>query len=78
MRILRALIFVAISAHVVLAQTAPAGAAQDWKQRTFQASADEVFQAAEKAILRHHKIKFKEERGRVIRFHVGTTAWSWS
>ena len=52
-------------------------AAQDWKQKQFLASADDVYQAAVKVIGLHHEIKSKDPDNRLIKFHVGTTAWSW-
>jgi hypothetical protein len=48
-----------------------------WKQRTFDAPAKVVYQAAEKVIGLHHRIDGREEKNRIIRFHVGTTTWSW-
>jgi hypothetical protein len=30
-----------------------------------------------KVIALHHEIKSKDPENRVVRFHVGTTAWSW-
>ncbi len=57
--------------------TVHSAAAQDWKKKSFSAPADEVFRAAEKVVLQHHRVDFKDSDKRIIRFHVGTTAWSW-
>lgn len=54
-----------------------AAAAQDWTQHEFSASPDRVYQAAVKVIGLHHEIKGKDPDNRIVRFHVGTTAWSW-
>lgn len=49
----------------------------DWRSRTFAAPPEGVFQAAEKAVLRKYRVEYNDPDRRVIRFHVGTTAWSW-
>lgn len=51
--------------------------AQDWTQHQFNASPARVYQAAVKVIGLHHEIKSKDPENHSIRFHVGTTAWSW-
>jgi hypothetical protein len=51
--------------------------AQDWTSRRFFSSADDVYRSAVKAIALRHDIKSNDRVGRVIEFHVGTTAWSW-
>ncbi len=56
-------------------QSAPP--APDWSKRTFSAPPGEVFAAALKSIAaQHHEVKSKDEANTVVRFHVGTTAWS--
>ncbi|SRR6266481_3485055 len=57
---------------------APAATAQDeWKTATFAAPLDSVYHAAEIAIAKRHEIKSKDPDLHIIRFHVGTTSWSW-
>ena len=52
--------------------------APDWSKRTFSAAPGDVFAAALKSIAaQHHEVKSKDEAGKVVNFHVGTTAWSW-
>lgn len=59
-----------------LLAAAPA-AANDWKLRKFNATADQCYLAAERAITNHHEVTFKDARLRVIRYKVGVTALSW-
>lgn len=55
-----------------------AGQGDAWKQRTFSAPPEEVFQAARVAIaLQHHQPKLLDEKTYSIEFHVNITAWSW-
>ncbi len=51
--------------------------AQDWTSKRFASPPDEVYKSAVKVIALHHEIKSKDPEIRVVRFHVGTTAWSW-
>jgi hypothetical protein len=51
--------------------------AQDWTSKRFASPPDEVYKSAVKVIALHHEIKSKDPESRVVRFHVGTTAWSW-
>jgi hypothetical protein len=51
--------------------------AQDWRMRQFASPADEVYKSAVKIIGLHHEIESKDPENRLVRFHVGTTAWSW-
>lgn len=51
--------------------------AQDWKTKRFASPPDDVYKSAVKVIALHHEIKSKDPENRVVRFHVGTTAWSW-
>lgn len=51
--------------------------AQDWTSKRFASPPDEVYKSAVKVIALHHEIKSKDAEVRVVRFHVGTTAWSW-
>ena len=51
--------------------------AQDWTTKRFASPADDVYKSAVKVIALHHEIKSKDPQNRVVRFHVGTTAWSW-
>jgi hypothetical protein len=66
----------ALAAILLLAAVAW-GSDQDWRQHQFSASPDTVYQAAVKVIGLHHSIQSKDPETRTIRFHVGTTAWSW-
>lgn len=70
---LRAVIFVAL-ATLVFAGRLPG---QDWTSKRFAFPADDVYKSAVRVISLHYEIKFKDAENRVIRFHVGTTAWSW-
>jgi uncharacterized protein (TIGR01244 family) len=61
-------------ASSVPAQEEPAG----WSRKTFSAAPDRVFAAALKSIAaQDHEVKSKDEGNGVVKFHVGTTAWSW-
>ncbi|HLM81404.1 MAG TPA: hypothetical protein VK302_12340 [Terriglobales bacterium] len=51
--------------------------AQDWRTKQFAAPADDVYKSAVRVIALHHEIESKYPENRVVRFHVGTTAWSW-
>ena len=51
--------------------------AQDWTTKRFASPANDVYKSAVKVIALHHEIKSKDPENRVVRFHVGTTAWSW-
>lgn len=62
---------------VFLLFASAASAAQEWAQHEFSASPDQVYQAAVKVIGLHHEIKSKDPENHIVRFHVGTTAWSW-
>jgi len=69
---------VAVVVLTLATPTVPVVSAQDdWKTATFAASVDSVYQAAERAIAKKHEVKSKDPGLHVIRFHVGTTAWSW-
>jgi hypothetical protein len=54
-----------------------AASAQDWRTRQFASSPDDVYKSAVRVIGLHHEIESKDPENRVVRFHVGTTAWSW-
>lgn len=68
-----------LTVFLILASCVPAEEpAPDWSKRTFSAPADRVFSAALKSIAaQHHEVKSKDEVNRVVRFHVGVSAWSW-
>jgi hypothetical protein len=51
--------------------------AQDWRTKRFASPADDVYKSAVRVIGLHHEIESKDPENRVVRFHVGTTAWSW-
>ena len=51
--------------------------AQDWTSKRFASPPDEVYKSAVKVIALHHEIKSKDPESRIVRFHIGTTAWSW-
>jgi hypothetical protein len=51
--------------------------AQDWRTKQFSSPADSVYKSAVRVIGLHHEIESKDPENRVVRFHVGTTAWSW-
>src|SRR2546427_514814 len=52
-------------------------AADDWTRVGFTASAAEVYRAAKTVIQQHYELKSVDDERRIIRFHIGTTAWSW-
>lgn len=51
--------------------------AQDWRTKRFASPADDVYKSAVRVIGLHHEIESKDPENRAVRFHVGTTAWSW-
>jgi len=51
--------------------------AEDWSTKRFPSPPDDVYKSAVKVIGLHHEIMSKDPENRVVRFHVGTTAWSW-
>jgi hypothetical protein len=51
--------------------------AQDWRTKQFASTADDVYNSAVRVIALHHEIESKDPGNRVVRFHIGTTAWSW-
>jgi hypothetical protein len=69
-RIWASLLFIFLLAPALLGS-------EEWTQQTFQVPADEVYAAAKKVIAQHHEIKSSDDTARTIRFHIGTTAWSW-
>jgi len=74
MNCLRFLTLFLLLASSVPAQEAP----PDWSKKTFSAAPDQVFAAALKSIAaQRHEVKSKDEATRVVKFHVGVTAWSW-
>jgi hypothetical protein len=48
-----------------------------WKKHTVRASPDATFDAALRVISQHHEVKESNKGLHIIRFHVGTTSWSW-
>ena len=56
---------------------APARAADDWTTATFADSPDAVYASALRVLMLHHKVEAKDPEQRIVRFHVGATAWSW-
>lgn len=73
-RVCATLLFVPV---LTLLAAAPAAAQDDWKLRKFNATADQCYQAAERAITNHYGVTFKDAKLRVIRYEVGVTALSW-
>ncbi|MGH9860325.1 MAG: hypothetical protein ACRD5F_09915 [Candidatus Acidiferrales bacterium] len=65
-----------IVALTLLLVSLPA-AADDWKVRNFNATADQCYRAAERALAKRHEVTFKDARLRVIRYTVGVTSLSW-
>lgn len=65
-----------IGAMTLLAVSLPA-AADDWKVRNFNATAEQCYRAAERALAKRHEVTFKDARLRVIRYTVGVTSLSW-
>jgi hypothetical protein len=51
--------------------------AQDWRTKQFASPADDVYKSAVRVVGLHHEIMSKDPENRTVRFHVGTTAWSW-
>ncbi len=50
---------------------------EDWTRHGFTAPAQEVYQAAKKVVSLHYELKSSDDRAKTLRFHIGTTAWSW-
>ena len=65
-----------IAAITLLLVSLPA-AADDWKVRHFNATADQCYRAAERALTKRQEVTFKDARLRVIRYTVGVTSLSW-
>lgn len=75
---MRAYVLAVTSALALATWVAPAAVAQDeWKTATFAAPVDSVYHAAEIAVAKKHEVKSKDPDLHIIRFHVGTTSWSW-
>jgi hypothetical protein len=49
----------------------------DWRVRRFNATADQCYLAAERAITNHHEVVFQEPKLRVIRYEIGVTSLAW-
>jgi hypothetical protein len=49
----------------------------DWRREGFTSPADQVYRSAKKVISEHYRLESSDEQGRTLRFHIGTTAWSW-
>ncbi|MBZ5513903.1 MAG: hypothetical protein LAN62_03480 [Acidobacteriia bacterium] len=49
----------------------------DWRREGFTVPASQVYQAAKRVISQHHELKASDDERMILRFHVGTTAWSW-
>jgi hypothetical protein len=73
-RVCAALLFALL---VALLAAPPAAAQNDWKLRKFNATADQCYEAAERAITNQHEVTFKDSKLRVIRYKIGVTALSW-
>lgn len=71
MRRRSALLFFGISALSLVA------AAQDWRTKQFASPADDVYKSAVRVVGLHHEIMSKDPENRIVRFHIGTTSWSW-
>ena len=66
-------IFLLAFAGVVIAAERP-----DWATHKFAGTPDKVFDAAKTAIAgQHHEVKDADAASHTVKFHVGTTAWSW-
>lgn len=55
----------------------PLSAGGNWREHGFTAPADEVYLAAKKVVNEHYGLKTTDDKNRTLRFHIGTTAWSW-
>jgi hypothetical protein len=60
-----------------LLSATPAAADDSWKLRKFNATADQCYEAAERALTNRYEITFRDRKLRVIRYKVGVTALSW-
>lgn len=49
----------------------------DWKTRNFNATADQCYEAAMRAVSNHHGVTFKDAKLRVLRYEIGVTSLSW-
>lgn len=67
-----------VACCLLLFASASAADRPDWAQRSFAAPPDRVYQAAKAALTaEHHEVKEEDPAAHVLRFHIGTTAWSW-
>jgi hypothetical protein len=48
-----------------------------WKTKRCTEPADVVFKAADRAAAKHYKIELSDPERKIVRFKVGTTAWSY-
>ena len=51
--------------------------ADDWKTRNFNATADQCYRAADRAISARYEVILKDEKLRIIRYEIGVTSLSW-
>ena len=56
---------------------APLSGGDNWREHGFTAPAGEVYEAAKRVVNQHYGIKTADDKARTVRFHIGTTAWSW-
>lgn len=66
-----------LTAAVVVMFSSVLLTAGDWTSKRFTSPPDAVYKSAIKVIAIHHEIMSKEPESRAVRFHIGTTAWSW-
>jgi hypothetical protein len=78
-RRLRALLCATLLFALLLAPLAvpPAAAQNDWKLRKFNATPDQCYEAARRALTNRYEITFRDAKLRVIRYKIGVTALSW-
>ena len=72
--------FTLLSLCLLLISAAMASAAEEpeWAHAKFSQPPDKVFKVALESIERQkHRVEMQNEKDRTIKFHVGTTAWSW-
>lgn len=64
-----------VLAILLLAVCAFAGG--DWHKEGFAAPAGEVYLVAKKVVSEHYRLESSDDKNLILRFHIGTTAWSW-
>jgi hypothetical protein len=68
---------VAAGVFVGLAFAVCSFAESDWQREGFTAPAEDVYRIAKKVVSEHYRLESSDDKNLTLRFHIGTTAWSW-